>query len=467
MSHSELSRARGPFAGLLKGRGFAKLAILGGPRVIDFAARSAILVALLGLTFSAAEAQDMPLKAPDVTTLSAPPARTSTGDITTPSSGASANAADSSSGDDNGSGGNDSDNSPPPPCGTQPISIASMGWPSAELLAAIHARILKAQFDCTVQVLPSDIGSALSGMASTGQPAVAPEMWIDRIAEQWNAASKDQKLRQVGLTYAESQFEGWYVPDYVMSAHPELKSAMSLKADSSIFADAGGKPKFISCPADWACSVINRNLIKAEGLDGLYDIVEPKNRYDLDQTIAAAVSRKQPIVFYYWQPNAALSQFSFKPVDLGPYSKDNFTCLGKRNCGDPKASGFAPEPVVIALADWVFSGAPDVAAYFQRAEMPMDAMNAMLVQLNAPGANVDSVADKFIADQTAVWQKWIGTEPGGSTGSSTDDADKPPPAGAAPPVRQITRSAPAAPPAATPVPASPARPTQPPASIAP
>jgi len=427
-----------------------------------FAVAATLLAAWLPA--AASQAQGVPpLSAPDVTTLLAPPAG-SASDLTTPSSGSGTD-----SGDPGGSNATDgadgSDSTPPPPCGTQPISIASFGWPSAELLAAIHARVLKAQFGCTVQVLPGEMGSVLSGMASTGQPAVAPEMWIDRIADQWNAAAKDQKLRQVGLTYADSQFEGWYVPDYVMSAHPELKSAAALKNDAPLLADAGAKPKFVSCPVDWACSVINRNLIKAEGLEGLFDIVEPKNRYDLDQTIAAAVSRKQPIVFYYWQPNAALSQFAFKPVDLGPYSRDDFTCLGKRSCADPKPSAFAPEPVVIALSEWVFTGAPDIAAYFQRAEMPMNAMNAMLAELNAPGATVDSVADKFVADHADIWQKWVDLPQGApaDNGASTDSSAAP--AAASPP--------PAAPasPAATPrlatpnLPPPPTRPALPPPSL--
>lgn len=349
-------------------------------------------------------AQDVPpLQSPDVTDLLAPPA------------GA---AADDQSIDN-------ADNGPPPPCGTQPISIASLGWPSAELLAAIHARILKTAFGCTVQVLPADMGSALAGMASTGQPAVAPEMWIDRVADAWNAAAKDLKLRQVGLTYGDSRFEGWYVPDYVMSAHPELKSATALKADAAVFAANGGKPQFISCPADWACSVVNRNLLKAEGLDGVFDVVEPKNRYDLDQAIAAAINRKQPILFYYWQPNAALAQFAFKPVDLGSYSKDAFACLGKRACANPQPSSFAPEPVVIALAEWVFAGAPDIAAYFQRAEMPIEVMNGLLAQLSAPGATVDGVAAKFVADHPEIWQKWTdlpAAAPSGASGE-TDNTD--------------------------------------------
>jgi len=360
-------------------------------------ARPLLVAAMLGMALaSAASAQQAPpLKTPDVTNLMAPDA-----------SGGGA--------EDNGGAGDAAtgvdDQSVPPPCGRQAITIARMAWPSAALLAEIHARILKAEFGCTVQVLPSDLAPAIIGMAQTGQPAVAPEMWISRAADQWNQAIKDQKLRQVGLSYAESQFEGWYVPDYVIAAHPELKSVTALKDDWKLFAEPGAdKAVFVSCPADWGCAIINRNLLKAEGLDKLFDVTEPKNRYDLDQTIAAAVSRKQPILFYYWQPNATFAQLAIRPVDLGPYSKDDFVCLAKRACADPKPSSLAPEPVVIALAQWVFTGAPEVAAYFQRAQMPLAEMDKLLAQLNEPNATVEGVADRFVAERQDIWQRWVGT----------------------------------------------------------
>lgn len=369
------------------------------------------LLALVLLGSTPALAQSVaPLQAPDVTNLVAPNGGDSSS-VPNPGDENSADSAGTASGDQSGDSGGDA--TPPPdqpasPCGNQPLTIARMAWPSAALLAEIHARVLKAQFGCTVTVLQTDQAPALSGMAASGQPAVAPEMWISRVADQWNQAVKDQKLRQVGVSYAETTFEGWFVPGYVLDAHPELKSIAALKTDAPLFAEAGQKPKFISCPPDWACAVINRNLLKANGLDTLFDVVEPKNRFDLDQTIAAAVSRKQPIVFYYWQPNATLAQFDFRPIDLGSYSADDFACLGKRTCADPKPSSFAPEPVVIALAQWVFTGAPQVAAYFQRAQMPIKEMNTLLQALNEPGASVESVADSFVAQHADIWQRWLG-----------------------------------------------------------
>src|SRR5690606_33681326 len=122
------------------------------------------------------------------------------------------------------------DAAPPPPCGTQPITMARMQWPSAALLTEIHARILTANYGCEVRVQEGDMATTGSSMGATGQPAVAPEMWISRIAEIWNAAIKAQEVRQGGTSYVEQVFEGWFVPDYAVALWPEITTIEGLKA---------------------------------------------------------------------------------------------------------------------------------------------------------------------------------------------------------------------------------------------
>lgn len=298
---------------------------------------------------------------------------------------------------------------PPPVCGTKPINIAAMSWSSSALLAAIHARLLTAQFDCVTQVVPGDLAATGSSMGSTGQPAVAPEMWVGRIADVWNAAIKAQMVRPATTTYAEQVFEGWFMPDYMAAAFPGLADAKALKELLPTVA-AGQKIRLISCPVDWACSIINKNLVRALGLSGLVELIEPANRFDMDRLIAEAVSKRQPVLLYYWQPNAVLSQFSFKPIDLGPYDAEAFKCLAKIACATPEVSSYAPENVVIALAEWVYADAPNIAAYFLRASLSFSEMNALLLQLNAPGASVESVADRFVAERADIWRNWVGAD---------------------------------------------------------
>ena len=303
----------------------------------------------------------------------------------------------------------------PPPCGTDPITIARMPWPSAALLAEIHSRILTAEFRCNVTVQEGDLAATGTSMGSLGQPAVAPELWISRIADTWSAAMQGQKVRQAGTTYSETPFEGWFVPDYAASQWPEITTLDGLKAHAADFGTGTGRGRFISCPLDWGCAPINRNLLKAFGLDQSFDIVEPANRFEMDTLIAEAVSRKQPILFYYWQPNAILSQFAFRPVTLPAYDADAFKCAASNSCALPKPTGFAPEPVVIGLAEWVYLDAPQVAAYFGRARMPFAEMNRLLEDLGEPGATVETVADRFIAEDRAIWQPWLGVLPPAAT----------------------------------------------------
>lgn len=302
------------------------------------------------------------------------------------------------------------DAAPPPPCGTQQVAIARMSWPSAALLAEVHSRLLTANFTCNVAVQDIDLAAAGSSMGANGQPAVAPEMWVGRIADIWNAAMKSQNVRQAGSPYTESVFEGWFVPDYVAAQWPEATTIDGLKAHAADFSSGSstGRGRFVSCPVDWGCAVVNRNMLKAYGLDQMFDIVEPANRFELDTLIAEAVGRREPILFYYWQPNAVLAQFAFKPVTLAPFNAEAFQCMGRTVCALPSPTGFAPDPVVVALAEWVYLDAPQVAAYFARARMPFEEMNKMLQQLGQDGETIESVADRFVAERSEIWRPWVG-----------------------------------------------------------
>jgi glycine betaine/proline transport system substrate-binding protein len=355
--------------------------------------RLAILLTALALGGAAASAQESSIEVP-------PPAEgPSSGEVLPPVAGGAAAA--------------DAEPAVPPPCGTQPITMARMQWPTAALLTEVHSRILTEAFQCEVRIQEGDMATTGSSMGANGQPAVAPEMWISRIAEIWNTAIKAQEVRQAGASYAEPVFEGWFVPAYAVETWPDIVTVDGLKARAAEMRN-GGRPRFITCPLDWGCNIVNRNMLRANGLDQLFEVIEPANRFELDTLIAEAVGRNEPIVFYYWQPNAILSQFAFREVSLGGYNRDNFLCMGRVACATPLPTGFAPDPVIIALSEWVYVDAPQVAAYFQRAKMPFAEMNAMLQQLSETGATVETVAARFIAEKGAVWRPWAGLATDGS-----------------------------------------------------
>ncbi len=294
------------------------------------------------------------------------------------------------------------------PCGTRPLTIARMSWPSAALLAEIHARILASEFSCQVQVVQADMGSAVSSMGSTGQPQIAPELWVNRVADLWNGAMEGQQVRSAAPTYTEAVFEGWFMPASLAGTFSAVPGAADLAA-ALPQVQAGAPLRFISCPMDWACSIINRNLVAAYGLADVVEIIEPANRLEMDRLIAEGINRREPFLFYYWQPNAILAQLDFVAIDMGEYDEAAAQCLADRICADPQPSSFPSDNVVIAVAERVFTETPVIAGYLQRASLPLEEMNRMLAQLNEPGASAETVADQFVSERGDVWRSWTGS----------------------------------------------------------
>jgi glycine betaine/proline transport system substrate-binding protein len=321
------------------------------------------------------------------------------------------------------------------PCGSEEITIADMRWPSASILANIHLALLTDEVGCPARIVSGDIASTGSSMATTQQPAVAPEMWVARIPEIWNSAISAGNVRPMASTYSGGPLEGWFVPASLAAANPGLEDASGLQDWEGLMRalvpapepglDAEGNPlpaepvpasdlpapKFLTCPADWACAVINENLLRAFGLASRFEVITPANRFEMDQRIADAISLKEPLVFYYWQPNSALAQFGFHRLSLGSYEPDAFPCLGQPNCPNPQRSAFPSEPVVLAVADWVFADAPAVADYLRGATMPLEVMNALLAWQSERNADPAQVARFFIEGWPEVWQGWLPDRP--------------------------------------------------------
>ncbi len=292
-------------------------------------------------------------------------------------------------------------------CGQEPLSIAAMQWPSSVILAYVHAIILEKELGCRVQIVTGDLAATISSMAATGKPDIAPEVWATRIADIWNSAIEAGRVLPMGATYDEQTFEGWYIPAHVQEAFPGLNGVKDLTGYVEALGKQGLKAKFISCPADWACAVINRNMLIALGLETSFDIVEPANRFAMDTLIARAVSHRQPVVFYYWRPNAILAQFNFKALDMGPFNAEKFKCLAHRVCANPEFSAFANEQVFLVTTDQVADKLPKVAQYLRQARMPIAQMNTILSWQAQNGSSYKDLAARFVAEREDVWRPWL------------------------------------------------------------
>ncbi|MGJ8528859.1 glycine betaine ABC transporter substrate-binding protein [Maritalea sp.] len=291
-------------------------------------------------------------------------------------------------------------------CSGKEIVIADLQWPSASILAHIHARFIEEQFNCKSKIALMDIESAVTTLKTAQTPTLIPELWITRATERWNQVLEARAGFGAGNSFDRTVLEGWFVSAKVVADFPSLKKVENLKELQQLY-QLQEKPDFISCPKSWGCAVLNTNMLKAFGLYDLFNVIEPSDRLMMDQLVGQALSKNSPSVFYYWQPNAMLNELDLAQIDLGNYDNSAYPCLGQSGCSKLLASNFIEEQVQIVLASWVRSDAPELLPYARKAVMPVTTMNALLAWQVDNNAPAKEVSDHFYTNYETIWAEWL------------------------------------------------------------
>lgn len=298
-------------------------------------------------------------------------------------------------------------------CGTDDeIQVASMTWLSGGVMAHITQRILAEGYGCKAKVVPGDTVPTATSMLTKNKPHIAPELWLSTAAAIWEKMKKKGNVYKAGDVFASGGNEGWWIPDYVAKANPDLKTIDDLKKPkfAKLFTEAqsGGKGRLYGCPPGWGCEIITNNLFKALELEKAnYQLFSPGSGANLKASIARRVTRKQPILAYYWGPTAVIGRYNLVRLGMPDYDSKKFVCLTDKNCAKPQVTGWKPGEVGVVAVTSLKTKAPNVAAFLAKLQVPNDVINAELAWGDANKASPQEVAIHFFKNQEAVWTKWV------------------------------------------------------------
>ena len=107
-------------------------------------------------------------------------------------------------------------------CGA--VTIASMNWQSAEVLANVDKFILNKGFGCNADIITGDTVPTITSMVEKGEPDVAPEGWVDLLPQVVSNGVKEGRLVEGATALTDGAIQGWYIPQYVADAHPDGKA---------------------------------------------------------------------------------------------------------------------------------------------------------------------------------------------------------------------------------------------------
>ena len=115
------------------------------------------------------------------------------------------------------------------------VAIADMNWSSATFIAHVDRFILEHGYGCDAQLVVGDTMPTGTSMIEKGEPDIAPELWTNGIRAALDRGIAEKRLRVVSASLVNGGEEGFWVPQYLVDATPELATIAGVKKHAALF----------------------------------------------------------------------------------------------------------------------------------------------------------------------------------------------------------------------------------------
>ena len=285
------------------------------------------------------------------------------------------------------------------------VTITEMSWASSQVVSTVATFLMENGYGCTVTAFPSDPNPALTSVAETGQPDILTEIWVNS-APALPDMIADGSVSAVANVLSDGGQEGWWIPRYLVEAHPELATLEGVIANPDL---VGGL--FNNCPDGWSCKNVNTNLLMAAdiGEDALENFVHGSGD-TIAASIGSAYEDEAPWLGYYWAPTALLGRYDMVRVDLGDHDLDVFTCLTTEDCGDPQISDYPVAEVVTLVTESFQETNPEITELMRNISFTNSQMGEILAWQADNSASTEEAAVYFLTTYPEVWGEWISAD---------------------------------------------------------
>ncbi|MDQ0474336.1 ABC transporter substrate-binding protein [Labrys wisconsinensis] len=287
-------------------------------------------------------------------------------------------------------------------CGT--VTITEMNWASAAVITAVSSFLMEQGYGCTVKKVPTSTVPALTSLAETGQPDILTEVWPG-VADIYYKLEKEGKIVKVADVLSDGGEDGWWIPDYLAEAHPELKTIDGILKNPKLVG------RFNNCPVGTGCRTSNDNLIKAFELEkNGVEIFNHGSLETLAASIASAYSSKQPWFGYYWAPTSVLGKYKMVAVDMGPVDVAKAKCNATADCATPGKTGWPKATVLTTMSKPFYDKNPELVALMSKVRFSNEVMSKLLAWQDDNKGTAEETAVHFLTTYKDVWPNWLSDE---------------------------------------------------------
>ncbi|MEH6774418.1 MAG: glycine betaine ABC transporter substrate-binding protein, partial [Cereibacter changlensis] len=277
------------------------------------------------------------------------------------------------------------------------LSIAQMGWASAEIMTEVAKFLLEQGYGCSVDLVKSDTIPAITSVAENGEPDIVTDLWLNSAGEAYTKLEQAGTMVTLTNVLDPGGVEGWWLPTYLVEAHPELATIGGVMANPELVG-----AQFNNCPEGWGCRVVSDNLVRALDLEASgIKVFNHGSGETLASSMGSAVTSEQPWFGYYWGPTVPLGKYPMTRVALGAYDAEKFANLQNPNAPEPQVSDFPEAPSVTAVTAKLVEEKPEVVEFLRKMTFKTSEMSALLAWQDENKASAQEAAVQYISTSSA------------------------------------------------------------------
>ena len=291
-----------------------------------------------------------------------------------------------------------------PPSGDKPtVKLIANTWPASELNVNVAANLLKSQLGYDVEIIALDEQAQWDAIAG-GDADASLEVWPSGHGERIAQYIDEQKVVENGGLLGVVGQIGWYTPKYAVDANSALATWEGFKdaevAKQFATAETGSKGTFFAGPLGW--TQYDQQIIDNLGLD--FQVINTASEDALLAQMAAKYERKEPILFYFYQPHAIFAKYDLAKVELPPCTTEEHAAKVKESKVD---CSYPDDPLIKIFNPTLKDRAPEAYSLLKNFNYTFDDQLEMLRSLEA-GKSIEEAAQAWIDAHPDTWKAWLG-----------------------------------------------------------
>jgi glycine betaine/proline transport system substrate-binding protein len=289
------------------------------------------------------------------------------------------------------------------------VSLAEFTWQSAQAMTNVDAFILQHGYGCTVTIVAGDTVPTITAMIEKGQPDLSSESTPSLLGDVYVNGAKEGRISQIGTAISDGSVSGWYIPDYVAAANPDIKTVEDAMKRPDLFpsAEDPSKGAIIQGPQGWGDTVVTAQLVKALNNPN-FVMIPTGSAAALDGVITKAYEQKQGLIAQYWSPTSLLAKYPMVRLEMAHDAAEWARCTSKADCPDPKPNYWQPaEMITLASTGAAEKLGPEAAAYIGKRSWTQAEVGAVMLWMTDNQANGADGAKWFINNMPDLWTKWV------------------------------------------------------------